>query len=109
MGSDRSPLVCDCTPVVDVAFGSDGGRPPSEAVVDAIAAAADADPRDLPPLYGSVDPEALDHLCRRQGTPGPSGTVVGFAVGDWNVFVRDDGRIRVCDPTGPPAPSPVFD
>lgn len=110
MAPDQSSLQCDCTPVADVAYEGDGGRAPSDAVVDAIAAVSGEDPRDLPPLFESIDPDALDLLFRRRrGTDGPSGTVLGFSVGDWNVFVRDDGRIRVCDPTGPPAPSPVFD
>lgn len=107
MVPDQSSLQCGCRPVADVAYEGDGGRAPSEAVVDAIAAVSDAAPRDLPPLHESIDQDALNQLFRHR--PGTSGRVLSFAVGDWNVFVRDDGRIRVCDPTGPGAPSPVFD
>jgi hypothetical protein len=32
-----------------------------------------------------------------------------FAVENWNVFVRDDGRIRVRDATEPTDPEPVFE
>lgn len=39
-------------------------RAPSTAVVNAVAAAADVPPLSLLPLHESVDPDALDALCR---------------------------------------------
>ena len=107
MALDQLSLRCDCTPVVDLEFDVDDTTP-SEAVVDAVAAVSGTEPEDLPPLYDSIDPDALDQLFRRRtGDPGPSETVLSFALGDWNVFVSH-GRVRVCDPSGPDDPSPVF-
>lgn len=65
---------------------------------------------DLPSLHDSIDPDAIDQLFERQsGDADSTGGILCFTVNGWNVFVRDDGRIRVCDPTGPADPSPVFD
>lgn len=36
----------------------------TERIVDAVAAATNADALELPPIYDAVDPEALDVLCR---------------------------------------------
>lgn len=103
-------LQCDCTPVGDVRYDRDGDRSPTEAVVMAIAALTNTEPTDVAPLYESIDVDALDRLFEnRSAGRDPSETVLGFTVNGWNVFVRDDGRIRVCDPAGPDDPSPVFD
>lgn len=41
---------------------------PSETIVLEIANRTGVDPGDLPPLYESVDPEALDRLVQEQGS-----------------------------------------
>lgn len=41
---------------------------PSETIVLEVAKRIDMNPVDLPPLYDSVDPEALDRLIQGQGS-----------------------------------------
>ena len=41
---------------------------PTDAVLSALADAAAREKIDLPPLYGSVDPEALDELVEGSGS-----------------------------------------
>lgn len=76
------------------------------AIVEAIADAAGVEPTDVPPIYDSINADALDELSRAgDGTE----LVLGFAIDDWNVFVSHTGHIRVCDATDPtPEPEPVF-
>jgi hypothetical protein len=72
---------------------------PSEQVVDAVAACADTDPLDLPPLYESIDTDALDALFRSNG----GDCTVVFEYADYEVTV-DCGRepdIRVDERDGP--------
>lgn len=98
-----------CTPVVDANYDAASERTPTEVIVEAIATAADVDPLDLPPLYESIDPDAVDQLVGdREGDEG-TGALLSFTFDTWNVFVRSDGRIRVCDATKPTDPEPVFD
>ena len=98
-----------CTPVVDAEYGADSGLTPTEAIVEAVASAADVDPIELPPLYEFVDLDALDQLFdRHDGAEAPD-ALLSFSVENWNVFVRADGRIRVCDGTSPTDPAPVFE
>ena len=76
----------------------------------AVAAVSDTDPTDLPPLHGTVDTDALNRLFEEPARePSGSRRVLCFSFAGWNVFVRDDGRIRVCDPTGPDDRSPIFE
>ncbi len=110
MAEDTLSLRCGCTPVADRQYDEARNTSPTEAVIDAVAAASGIEPRALPPLYEAVDPDALDRLfCRGDAASGSSGTVLSFTANGWNVFVRDDGRIRVCDPSGPEEFTPVFD
>jgi hypothetical protein len=103
-------MECDCSPVADGRYDSERNRSPAEAVVRTVAAASNVEPIALPPLAEHVDTDALNRLVREPGrTDGGSPMVFGFCMHGWNVFVRADGRIRVCDPTGPASPSPVFD
>ncbi len=63
----------------------------SKRVVDALAAATDTDPLALnPPLYRSIDPEALDRLFEHGGAER-----VRFEYDDHTVVVRRDGTITV--------------
>lgn len=80
------------------------------AVVRAIADASDVNPTTITPLNEYIDTDALNRLFdESRGNDGSSGRVLSFTVNGWNVFVCDDGQIRVCDPTGPVNPSPIFD
>lgn len=108
--SENLSLECDCTPVWEAKYEPGGGTAPSEAVVDALAAAKDVDPLELKPLDRRIDVEALDRLFgRRNGDTESGTTVLSYTIDGWNLFVRDDGRVVVCDPDGPADPSPIFD
>ena len=97
-----------CTPVVNTRYEIGGVRTVTEAIVDAIAEAEGIDATDLPPLYDAIDLDTVTQLFeRRDGTAGGE-TVLSFAFGRWNVFVRADGRICVCDSTRRTDPEPVF-
>lgn len=76
------------------------------AVVEALAQVADVDPRHLTPLHDAIDPDALDRLT---GPESAENTVLAFSVDEWNVFVRGNGRIRICDATIEVETAPVFD
>jgi hypothetical protein len=71
-------------------------RPPSVAVVDAVAAAVGRDPLELPPLYSVLDTDALDALFASPANGqfrGPGS--VAFEYADHDVTVRSHGTIRV--------------
>jgi hypothetical protein len=97
-----------CTPVVDARYEPDDESSPAEVIIEALAEAAGDDPVDLPPLYEFVDADALNALFNHEGA-GDAETLLSFRVEMWNVFVRADGRIRVCDATRPTDPEPVFE
>lgn len=97
-----------CTPVVDAQYGKADGQTPTEALVGALATAAGVDATELPPLYESIDPDALDQLFEDHDGAAAAEALLSFTVDHWNVFVRADGRIRVCDATRPTEPEPVF-
>lgn len=70
--------------------------PPSTAVVETVAIAADREPMALEPLYDVIDPDALDALMRSGGTNSTNGTVtVAFALEGYEVTVRRDGAVVV--------------
>lgn len=98
-----------CTPVVDAEYGLESDRSPTEVIIEALAEAAEIDPMDLPPLYEFVDPDALDQLFGRHDGAAHADALLSFQVETWNVFVRTDGRIRICDNTQPTDPEPVFE
>lgn len=69
----------------------------SETVITAVATAIDADPLEMEPLYDSIDPDALDRLCRPSN---PSPTLqLQFSLAGCAVEVRGDGTVTVTPPT----------
>ncbi|MXR40390.1 hypothetical protein GRX01_03335 [Halobaculum sp. WSA2] len=98
-----------CTPVVDAEYDSESERSATEAIVWALADAVGVDPTDLPPLFDYVDPDALNALFESSDRGTNGDTLLSFQVDTWNVFVRSDGCIRVCDATRPTDPEPVFE
>lgn len=109
MSTSEMTLYRGCAPIVDARYGADSGRSPTEAIISALADAAGVDPLDLPPLYEFVDTNAIDNLFDRHDGATDAEAVLSFRVETWNVFVRADGRIRVCDGTQPTEPAPVFE
>jgi hypothetical protein len=97
-----------CTPVVDAKYDSESDQPPAEVIVDALAEAAGVDPLELPPLFDYVDPDALNSLFGKHDGTKDADAILSFRIENWNVFVRADGHIRICDGTRPTDPEPVF-
>jgi hypothetical protein len=108
MAEPALALYRGCKPVVDAEFRPEGDESPTTAIVEALATAAGTGLTELQPLYEAIDTDALDRLFA--GCPGDDDTeaVLSFTVDTWNVFVRADGHIRVCDATEPTDPTPVF-
>lgn len=109
MPSERVTAICEFTPVRETRVGEDDDRSPSEAVAEVVASAEESTPTQLPPLYESIDPDALDQLVSGDSPPDSSPLVVQFSHAGWNVFVRGDGTIRLCDPTCPSERAPAFE
>lgn len=108
--SDAEPGVHrTCTPVVDGRFDPVDGPTLPRAIVDALASAADVGATELPPLYGTVDLDAMKQLFPTTDGSGDAERLFSFTYDTWQVFVRGDGRIRVCDQTQPTPPTPVFE
>lgn len=72
-------------------------RSVSTDVVQTVADAKDCDPEGLEPLYGTVDPDALDALFA--GGEGSSTHVrVVFTYEGYQVTVSGDGEVEVANP-----------
>ncbi|WP_418286493.1 HalOD1 output domain-containing protein [Halorubrum sp. DTA46] len=97
-----------CTPVADAEYDFESDNSAIEAIIWALADAVGVDPTDIPPLFDYVDPDALNALFDPSDRATDGGSLLSFQVDTWNVFVRSDGRIRVCDATQPTDPEPVF-
>ena len=74
---------------------SDGGWSPSQAIIEAIAAAegidvTDVEPPEYDPLFTVVNPEALDDMFTTT-VGGASNAVVSFAYEGYEVVVRAEG------------------
>lgn len=82
----------------DEAVGTSEGwnyddRPPSFAVIEAVAGAEDVDPLDLDvPLYDFVDLEAIDTIFLEGST---TNTTVEFAIDGYLVTIRGTGIVEV--------------
>lgn len=98
-----------CQPVVDARYDTGDTHRPSTVIINAVSEAAEIDPMDLPPLHKVVDLDAVDALFARNGGHDTPEALLSFQIETWNVFVRADGRIRVCDATQPTEPTPVFE
>ena len=70
-----------------------GGQGVTEGVVDAVADYTDTDVMDLPPLFHSIDPEALDRVVRSMDDG-----EISFVYTDLRITVDSQGAIRVEEP-----------
>ena len=77
--------------------GVDGdGSAPSHRVLEAVSEARDVDVLDLPPLYDTVDPDALDVLfADRPGDAGARSGTLAFEYADSTVVLDGDGTVTV--------------
>jgi len=98
-----------CEPVVDARFEKDGEETITDALVGALAAAEGVDATDVDPVYEAVDLDALEQLFEDHDGAADAEGLLSFTFDTWNVFVRADGRIRVCDGTRHVEPVPIFD
>lgn len=98
-----------CTPVVDAVYERDSERTITETLVYALAEAEGVDAMDLPSIYDAIDLDAIANLFAEHDGAADAHALLTFTFGIWNVFVRADGRIRVCDGTQDTSPEPVFD
>lgn len=105
----RRSMYRSCTPVVDTRYDTDESTSVSDALVEAIADAEGVAPTEMPSLYDTVDLDALSRLIERPDGAGDPNAMFSFMFEKWNVFVRADGRIRVCDGTRQIDPEPVFE
>lgn len=69
------------------------GSPVSETIVRRIAAEKDVDPLDLPPLFETVEPDALDQLVR--SLDGGSDSSVRLDYAGYRVVVSGAGDVVV--------------
>ncbi len=85
------------------------GRTLSEAVVYEVARIEGVDPLALPPLFGAIDPEALDGLFSARKTldgTEDSLVTVGFVYFGYRITVGSDGSLAVEHLDGPEEPDP---
>lgn len=66
------------------------GTSVSEQVVQTVATRSNTDALDLPPLFDSVDPDALDALIREM-----TGGKVSFDYAGYNLTIDTDGVVEV--------------
>lgn len=70
-----------------------GTEPVTERVIYAVVAKDDRGPLELPPLHGSVDPDALE-TCANRIDHGE----ISFQYAGYTVTVESDGVVTVTDP-----------
>lgn len=107
--SGQLALYRSCTPVVDTHYKRGSDRTLLETLVGALAEAEGVDATELPPLQEAIDVDALVQLFERHEGETGMEAIVGFEYEGWNVFVRADGRISVCDAAETVEPTPVFE
>lgn len=109
MTNEAPSTYCECTPVYETKYEADSEVSPSVVVIKALAIAKGVDPLEMDPLYDVIDVEAVDRLFQNENSEVVSPKTLSFAVDGWNVFVRDDGSIRLCDRDKPTCSAPVFE
>ena len=72
---------------------------PSERVILAVAEQTNTDPVELPPLYHTIDPEALDAFLATW-----EDGLIEFQYAGHSVSIECDGTIHLTEDTGSPAP-----
>ena len=76
------------------------GKTASEKVIQTVAETTNTDPLELPPLYETIDPDALDALIADM----QAGSI-SFTYTDCEITVRSDGTVTIVEPpVDKPAP-----
>lgn len=99
---------CECTPVYETQYVASGDASLVVRVAEALAAVKETDPLEMNPLYETVDVETLNRFLGGDTDETGGSRALSFHVDGWNVFVCDDGLIRVCDADIQASPAPVF-
>ena len=68
--------------------------PPSHAVVERVAALEGVEQTELTPLYGAIDPEALNTLVET-GSNSDSALQIGFTYHGYDVTVTGNGTVYI--------------
>lgn len=108
-GTEQLSVYRSCAPVVDAWYDPDGTLTLTAALADALAEAKGLHATELPPLFDVIDLDAIVKLFEGQDGAAAADAFLGFTYENWNVFIRADGRIRVCDGNQLVEPEPVFD
>jgi hypothetical protein len=98
----------DCTPVADAWYDVDGKETLIGELTKILSDVVGTPVTELPPLYEHIDTDALTRLLENHDGASEANATLGFEFEEWNVFVRADGRIRVCDGTKPTEITTVF-
>lgn len=109
MVSEQLHVYRGCTPVVSARYEQESHQTPSTTIIQAVAKAEGIHPTKLPPIYEIVDSDAVNRLFENYEKTMESEAVLSFTHDHWNIFVRGDGEIRVCDATQPTDPEPIFE
>ena len=88
----------ECSPAHRVHFDPTNSGQLSSAIVSAISTAADRSPRDIGPLWETIDPEALERLLDHAAARGDASSFgLEFSIDGLDVVVTDCGEIVVYD------------
>lgn len=81
----------------DVSFTStwDGQEPPSSIIVNELSDTIGVDPMEMPPLYHSVDPDALDTLLTTAASNDDHAVTVSFEHEGHSVTISSDGSLAI--------------
>ena len=108
MDTGKLELHRRCSPVVDTEYGDGEIQSPVVMIAEALVEATGTDMGELPPLHDYVDCDALERLFDTSEKAVET-MVLSFKIEQWNVFVRSDGAIRVCDATDRNEFEPIFE
>lgn len=108
MATKRPPLMSEYPVVARAEFERGPGESPTVAIVEALEDATGVDQQELPPLFESIETDALDMLFGGERRPEDGGTILRFRVDTWIVFVHSNGQISVHDASRTVDPISVF-
>lgn len=91
---------CECEPVVESQYERSDARSVVGAIAKTLEELSGDESSNRTPLYDAIDPDVLEGFVEHQGNRATAtDALVQFSIDNWNVFVRGDGLIRVCDRT----------
>lgn len=86
------------SPAHRVHFDPSDSEQLSSAIISAVSTVADRSPRDIDPLWETIDPEALERLLDHAAARGGAASFgLEFGVDEFDVVVTDGGEIVIYD------------